>query len=299
MIATSSPVAAIATAGEDERHRQVAERGADQHPDVLAHDRLDHREHQHQERERAGDGEHGAVLALEPARREIGARRALDEIADLAGHPDGGVRDPRGHAAHDELAGRGGDAARGAPDGVADVADDRQVARVRDRPACVGAGGRRQRTGEDERAERAARAPRSAERTRALGSRLGTLNSSKRGMAANSSPGVRGDFRSGERRRGPGELANELTFQAPLSQTSETICVRHDCCGWTVAPLPTMPTYQTATVASAGREPLDPVADRDRAKHDHRPRDGVGTELGARLRARLLEGRDQLRARLG
>ena len=50
---------------------------------------------------------------------------------------------------------------------------------------------------------------------------------------------------------GPGELANELTFQAPASQTSETTCVRHDCCGWTVAPLPTMPTYQTAIVASA------------------------------------------------
>ena len=59
--------------GEDERHRQVAERGADEQADVLADDRLDHREHQHQERERARDGDHGAVLALEPARREIGA----------------------------------------------------------------------------------------------------------------------------------------------------------------------------------------------------------------------------------
>ena len=92
--------------GEDERHRQVAERGADEHPDVLADHRLDHREHEHQERERSGDGDHGAVLPLEPARREVGAGRALDELADLAGHPDGGIRHPHGDAAHDELAGR-------------------------------------------------------------------------------------------------------------------------------------------------------------------------------------------------
>ncbi len=128
--------------GEDERHRQVAERGADEQADVLADDRLDHREHQHQQRERAGDGDHGAVLALEPARREIGAGRALDELADLAGHPDRGVRDPGGDAAHDELACLGSDLGHGSGDRVADVADDGQLARSGDRESPSSGSGR-------------------------------------------------------------------------------------------------------------------------------------------------------------
>ena len=70
-------------------------------------------------------------------------------------------------------------------------------------------------------------------------------------MAANSSPGVAAASAVESGGVGPGELSNELTFQAPRSQTSETTCVRHDCCGSTVAPLPTMPTYQTATVAAS------------------------------------------------
>jgi hypothetical protein len=68
-------------------------------------------------------------------------------------------------------------------------------------------------------------------------------------MAAKSWPGLAGISAVDSGGVGPSALLKELTFHVPLSQTRETTSVRHDCCGWTVAPLPTIPTYQTATVA--------------------------------------------------
>jgi len=50
---------------------------------------------------------------------------------------------------------------------------------------------------------------------------------------------------------GPGALANDVTFH-PCSHTSDTVSVRHDCCGCTDAPLPTIPTRQIATAAVDG-----------------------------------------------
>ena len=71
-------------------------------------------------------------------------------------------------------------------------------------------------------------------------------------MVVNSSPGTSACALFASGGVGPGELWKAVTFQAPLVQMSETIWVRHDCCGATVAPLPTMPTYQTATCAVVG-----------------------------------------------
>ena len=94
--------------------------------DVLAHHRLDHCEHQHQEGEGAGDCEHRSVLTREPASGEIRARRRVHEFADLAGHPDGGVRDPFGDAAHHDIRRpRAATLPAALDDGPADVADHR------------------------------------------------------------------------------------------------------------------------------------------------------------------------------
>ena len=86
---------------------------------------------QHQERERSGDREHGAVLALEPARREVGAASCSRSssptlpVTQTAAFVTQAVtprmtKSPR----------LGGASLDRAGDGVADVADDRQVARV-------------------------------------------------------------------------------------------------------------------------------------------------------------------------
>src|SRR5262249_48947610 len=71
------------------------------------------------------------VLVLEPAGGEVGAGRVVDQLADLAGDPDGGVCDPRGDAAHDEVARFLSDPRDRGGNGVADVANDRQLARTR------------------------------------------------------------------------------------------------------------------------------------------------------------------------
>ena len=96
---------------------------------------------------------------------------------------------PGGDAAHDEVAGRRGCPAHRSRDGIADVPDDRQLARIRDR-ADLGARGRGERAGEDDGAEKQARAPRSSSAAPTFAQGSTRWNSSKRGMAANNSPGV-------------------------------------------------------------------------------------------------------------
>ena len=87
---------------------------------------------------------------------------------------------------------------------------------------------------------------------------------------------------------GPGSLRSAATFHVFSSQTSETVSVRHDCCGSAVAPLPTIPTRQIATVAAARSEPIDAIADRRGPQDD----DGLGRGSDAKLRPRLLRGCD-------
>ena len=181
-------------------------------------------------------------------------------------------------------------AARRAADGIADVADDRagrrgsgQTPDARRARARLTGPARTRGTAKQHRVPRSA-----SDARRALTARhVRTPRSA--GWRRTARRACRRPRRSRAAASGPASSRTMLTFQAPRSQTSETTCVRHDCCGWTVAPLPTMPTYQTATVAALRREALDPVADRDAAQQDHRPRDGVGSELRSRLSARLLE----------
>jgi hypothetical protein len=60
-------------------------------------------------------------------------------------------------------------------------------------------------------------------------SQVGTGELLEARMAANSSPGDSVGSVAESGGVGPAELSNELTFQARCSQTSVTICVRHDC----------------------------------------------------------------------
>ena len=284
MTEMSSWVATIAARGEDERHRQVAERRAKRIHDVLPHDRLDHREQQHRQ------GEHS------PRRRASSGTGPRTSSACTSGLAVASMRPPTlpvtqtaalvtqdGDAAHDEVARR----LRGAA---------REIARPRcrrsRRPEGRKGSGSTPRTrasggaGPPRRARSATAASVAAASAKTSGYGAACANSWKRGIVGEQVAGVpSASARSEAAVSARARSRTTLTFQAPCSQTSDTVSVRHDCCGCTVAPLPTIADAPDRDRRRRRREAVDPVADRD-ASAGSRPAPGRSQPRAARASLR-------------